>query len=140
MSSDSEESFENPILAKLRDCVLAKRSGEKLRLISRRELKARSCPDSPPLWLCIHGMVFDVTPLVDGGKKHPGGPERIVDATRMSPEEATRAFTMHHYPWGRAVKSWAPDMYVGDYCADDAKIEAAKQADASGETGMESVD
>lgn len=58
----------------------------------------------------MRGHVFDLTELIEGKRRHPGGVEIL---KKFAGKDATHQFQMFHYPRGTAVKWASKDMYIG---------------------------
>eukprot|EP00472_Partenskyella_glossopodia_P009051 CAMPEP_0197532366 /NCGR_PEP_ID=MMETSP1318-20131121/39417_1 /TAXON_ID=552666 /ORGANISM="Partenskyella glossopodia, Strain RCC365" /LENGTH=180 /DNA_ID=CAMNT_0043088905 /DNA_START=27 /DNA_END=569 /DNA_ORIENTATION=+ len=88
---------------------VSERKGEGKRSINQEELEKHDTPEDA--WCSIAGHVFDLTKMIKGEKRHPGG-VKILE--KYAGKEATTQFQMFHYPRGTAVK-WASsdEFYIG---------------------------
>mmetsp|Transcript_15771 Transcript_15771/g.23759 ORF Transcript_15771/g.23759 Transcript_15771/m.23759 type:complete len:213 (+) Transcript_15771:31-669(+) len=85
-----------------------KRKGER-KTVTRAEVEKHVTDDSA--WCIIDGHVFDMSPMIKGEKRHPGGTKIL---QKFAGQNATKQFQMFHYPRGTAVKWGASDLfYIG---------------------------
>uniref|UniRef100_A0A7S3ZG90 Cytochrome b5 heme-binding domain-containing protein n=1 Tax=Lotharella globosa TaxID=91324 RepID=A0A7S3ZG90_9EUKA len=78
------------------------------KVITEKELQAHTKTEDA--WCSVAGHVLNLTSLIKGEKRHPGG-VKILE--KFAGKDATSQFQMFHYPRGTAVKWASSEMYVG---------------------------
>mmetsp|Transcript_3044 Transcript_3044/g.4405 ORF Transcript_3044/g.4405 Transcript_3044/m.4405 type:complete len:196 (-) Transcript_3044:327-914(-) len=81
---------------------------EEARVITKAELEKHNKEEDA--WCVVAGHVLDLTKMISGEKRHPGGKKILI---KFAGQEATQQFQMFHYPRGTAVKWASKGMYVG---------------------------